>query len=153
MVRPAPVCLINSSAADDTKSQCALHVTVIDSHCQKGPPVPPLGSDRMSFADRAVPIRLLASPFFSTGVRLMGLRPSFHPKIESLEDRITPIINSIEFRTGVLLITPPVAQAVPHTIQINQQLAQITLPNSNVISGHGLKTAEAHTPVVEWTPT
>jgi len=75
-------------------------------------------------------------------------------QLEVLEDRLTPAVDAfIWFRAGVLDITPPAAEASPHTVQINQQVAQVTLPSGDVLPGHGLKTAEAHTPVVDWTPT
>ena len=54
---------------------------------------------------------------------------------------------------GVLEVTPPAAQASPQTIDIHQQVSHITLPDGDVLPGHGLKTAEAHAPVVGWTRT
>ena len=83
---------------------------------------------------------------------------TFRPRVEALEDRLTPMRKSggsaaVDVFVGVLAITPPAAGASPHVIQIHQQVAQITLPDGAVIPGHGLKTAEAHSPVVDWTPT
>jgi hypothetical protein len=77
------------------------------------------------------------------------------PKLEALEDRITPLADgSVRgVVTGVLTVTPPAAQVAPQTIDINQQVAQVNLPNGNVISGNGLKTADVQTPVVTWTRT
>jgi hypothetical protein len=80
------------------------------------------------------------------------------PCLESLDDRLVPSFG-IENPTtigsvhGVLTITPPAAQASPHTVQISHQVSQVPLPSGKVLPGHGLKTAEAHNPVVDWTPT
>ena len=80
--------------------------------------------------------------------------------VEPLGERIVPSVSlatvfttKIDFRGGVLLVTPPADQASPHSINMQQQVVQISLPDGELISGHGLKTAEAHTPVVDWTPT
>ena len=87
----------------------------------------------------------------------MGLRKGekkVRLQMEVLEDRLTPAVDAfIYFRAGVVAITPPAAQVSHDTVQINRQVAQVALPTGDVIIGHGLKTAEAHTPVVDWTPT
>ncbi len=90
---------------------------------------------------------------------------AFRPTLEALEDRVVPTVFTTkidwsgpgdegpEERSGVLAITPPAAQVSPHTVQINQQVAQVTLPSGDVIISHGLKTAEGQTAVVNWIPT
>ncbi len=71
-------------------------------------------------------------------------------QLEALESRLAPAVDAF---IGVLTVTPPAAQVSPQTVQIGQQIAQVTLPTGGVIIGHGLRTAEGHTPVVDWTPT
>ncbi len=85
--------------------------------------------------------------------------------VEPLGERVLPTVFTTkidwsgpgdegpEARSGVLAITPPATQVSPHTVQINQQVAQVTLPSGDVIIGHGLKTAEGQTAVVNWIPT
>ena len=88
----------------------------------------------------------------------MSEKNRFRPRVEAFEDRITPSQQSshggdVVSVGGVLAVMPSAAPASLRTIQINQQVAEIILPEGDVIPGHGLKTAEAHTPVVDWMPT
>ena len=88
----------------------------------------------------------------------MSVANRFRPELEALGARITPsnIIFEYDqpfFVQGVLLVAPSAAQAPTQTVSINRQLAENRLPDGDVLPGHGLKTAEAHTPVVTWTPT
>jgi hypothetical protein len=88
----------------------------------------------------------------------------FRPGVEILEARVNPGVAAgwdpcpggcvqITRSTGVLTVTPPAAQVAPQVTTINQQVASIMLPTGEVLSGHGLKTADAQTPVVTWTRT
>jgi hypothetical protein len=92
--------------------------------------------------------------------------------VEPLDERISPsnllgplppsdpqVVASFEIKKttdkvdGFFTVTPSAAQASPHVVEINQQVVQVNLPTGEVLPGHGLKTAEAHTPVVDWTRT
>src|SRR4051794_4390227 len=97
-------------------------------------------------------------PLFWKEMRAMRQlhRGLFRPTVESLEDRRTPSAHTGGIVTGiggVVRVTPPAAQGSPHAIDMHQQVAGVTPPGGAVVPGHGLKTAEAHTPVVDWTPT
>jgi hypothetical protein len=98
----------------------------------------------------------------------MSVKIRFRPGVEALEGRTTPSITSpiseggvtasvtggsVATLKGVLAVTPPAAQAPAQTIDIHQQVSHITLPDGDVVPGHGLKTAEAQNPVVSWIPT
>jgi len=89
----------------------------------------------------------------------MSVTNRFRPGVEAFEDRITPTSSghagdsNVVSLGGVLAVAPPAAGAPEQSIQINQQVSHIILPDGDVLPGHGLKTAEAHTPVVDWTPT
>ena len=85
----------------------------------------------------------------------MASRSRFRPGVEALEGRITPSISEGGVATvrGVLAVMPPASQAAAPTVTIHQQVSSVTLPSGDVLPGHGLKTADAHTPVVDWTPT
>jgi hypothetical protein len=81
-------------------------------------------------------------------------RANVRPQLETLEARRLAAVDAfIWFRTGVVEITPPADQAPSQNVQINHQVSQVTLPSGDLLPGHGLKTAEANTPVVDWTPT
>jgi hypothetical protein len=85
----------------------------------------------------------------------MSAKSRFRPCVETLDNRITPSITEggVATFTGVLAVTPPTAPAPVQTVHIHQQVSAVTLPSGDVLPGHGLKTAEAHTSVVDWTPT
>ena len=92
--------------------------------------------------------------------------------VEPLHERIVPsnllvswplsapqVVASFEIKKttdsagGVFTVTPSAPEASPHVVEINQQVVQVNLPTGEVLPGHGLKTAEAHTQVVDWTRT
>ena len=107
--------------------------------------------------------------------RWFGSRAARRPpramlSVEPLEERSVPTVFTTKidrsgpgdegpesaspvFRSGVLRITPLGDEASAHTIVINTQVSQVSLPSGEVIPGHGLKTAKAQNPVVDWTPT
>lgn len=83
----------------------------------------------------------------------MHSRRTVRAGVEALEHRILFAAAILRHPTGEVLVTPPAAQAESHTVQIKRQSPEVTLPTGNVLPGQGLKTAETHTPVVNWTPT
>src|SRR5262249_39906258 len=72
------------------------------------------------------------------------------PHLEPVEDRLVPSVSGhggdSNVVQGVLAVAPPAAQVSPQTVNVNQQVSQITLPSGDVLPGHGLKTADVHTP-------